>query len=158
MSANSCAAQVKPAISTPAIQTTSSSPYEHLWERFQSLEFLAKPASFSSDPDLLFHAKLYVFATIYRVEPLQQQCLKSIHRDLCNFSLKRDNIFRILNLLEFSYVQTKRDKITQNTSLRDLIIHYAACKAQTLADNEQFTRVLDSNGEMGSDFVMSLVK
>ncbi|KAF4201463.1 hypothetical protein CNMCM8927_001559 [Aspergillus lentulus] len=115
-------------------------PYERLWEefRFLSLKFRIEPASSSPDPDILFHAKLYVFATKYLIKPLRKQCLHSIHRDLWNFSLNRESTSVILDLLDFTYMHTGR--------------------ARTLADDEKFAILLDSNGEMGSDLAMKLVR
>ncbi|CRG82903.1 hypothetical protein PISL3812_00250 [Talaromyces islandicus] len=132
-------------------------PYDSLWERFRSLKFRSEPASPSSDPDVLFHAKLYVFATKYLIEDLRQQCLASMHRDLTNFSPNRENRSRILDLLDFTYTHTGRAEAGGESPLRDLVIHYVACEARTLADDEKLTEILDSNAEVGSDLVLKLV-
>ncbi|EAW20705.1 uncharacterized protein NFIA_112290 [Aspergillus fischeri NRRL 181] len=142
----------------PPAQITVIYPYERLWEEFRSLKFRSEPASSSSDPDILFHAKLYVFATKYLIKPLRKQCLKSIHRDLCDFSLNRESTSVILDLLDFTYMHTGRGEPGGKSLLRDLVIHYAACEARTLADDENFVILLDSNGEMGSDLAMKLVR
>jgi hypothetical protein len=133
-------------------------PHEQLWERFRSLRFSGKLASFSSNPDILFHAKLYVFATRFLIEPLRQQCLGSIHRDLCNFSLNRENTSLVLDLLDFTYTHTGLVEPGGKSPLRDLVIHYIACEARTLADDEKLSELLESKGEMGSDLVMKLVR
>jgi hypothetical protein len=142
----------------PPAQIIVIYPYERLWEEFRSLKFRSDPASPSLDPDILFHAKLYVFATKYLIEPLRKQCLKSIHRDLCNFSLNRESTSVILDLLDYTYVHTGRGEPGGKSLLRDLVIHYAACEARTLADDQKFAMILDSNGEMGSDLAMKLVR
>jgi hypothetical protein len=139
-------------------QITVIYPHERLREEFRSQKFRGNPASSSSDPDILFHAKLYVFATKYLIIPLRKQCLKSIHRDLCNFSLNRGSTSVILELLNFTYMHTGRGEPGGKSLLRDLVIHYAACEARTLADDENFAILLDSNGEMGSDLAMTLVR
>jgi hypothetical protein len=132
--------------------------YERLWMWFSGLEYTGPPASVSLDPDILFHAKLYVFATRYIVDGLRTQCLKSLHRDLCAFPLNKANVSQILALLEFTYNNTARKEPGGRSRLRDLVIHYVACKAPTLADDENLSLLLDSNGEMGSDLVAKLVK
>lgn len=132
--------------------------YKQLWEEFRSLKFRSGPASPSPDPDILFHAKLYVFATKYLIKPLRKQCLQSIHRDLCNFSLNHESTSVILDLLDFTYMHTGRAEPGGKSLLRDLVIHYAACEARTLADDEKFAVILDSNREMGSDLAMKLVR
>lgn len=138
-------------------QITVVYPYEQLWERFRSLVFDSKPASFSSNPDILFHAKLYVFATKYLIEPLRQQCLRSLHRDLSVFSLNPENRTLIFDLLGFTYANTGRLEAGGRSALRDLVIHYIACEIRTLADDKKLYEVLDSDAEIGSDLVMKLV-
>jgi hypothetical protein len=148
----------EPSDGPPPAQITVIYPYERLWAEFRSLKFRSEPAAPSSDPDILFHAKLYVFATKYLIKPLRQQCLKSIHRDLCDFSLNRESTSVIIDLLDFTYMHTGRGEPGGKSLLRDLVIHYAACEARTLADDENFAILLDSNGEMGSDLAMKLVR
>lgn len=139
-------------------QTIVVYPYERLWNEFRSLRFDCAPASFSQNPDILFHAKLYVFATRYLIEPLRQQSLKSLHRDLCNFSLNRENTSHILGLLDFTYAHTGRGEPGGKSSLRELVIHYTACEARTLGDDDRLMKLLDANAELGSDLVAKLVK
>lgn len=134
------------------------SAYERLWEDFRGLSFVGRPASSSSKPDLLFHAKLYVFATKYLVDALRTQCLKSLHRDLCNFSVNKETAPQILDLLDFTYANTGRDEPGGRSLLRNLVIHYVACEARPLADDEMLLSLLDLNAEMGSDLVTKLVK
>ncbi|KAJ9219101.1 hypothetical protein DTO271D3_5748 [Paecilomyces variotii] len=116
-------------------------PYERLWRHFR-----------------LRMLRIYVFATKYLVEQLRQQCLKSLHRDLRRFSLNRESASLVLDLLDFTYANTGRYEPGGKSPLRDLVIHYIACEARTLGDNERFTEILDSNAEMGSDLVAKLVR
>lgn len=105
----------------------------------------------------MFHAKLYIFATKYLIEPLRQQCLRSIHRDLSTFSLNRDNRSLIFDLLHFTYAFTGRFEAGGRSALRDIVIHYVACEIRTLVDDKKLTELLDSDTEIGSDLVMKLV-
>ncbi|PCG99267.1 Hypothetical protein PENO1_050410 [Penicillium occitanis (nom. inval.)] len=57
--------------------------FTKLWEKFLSQKFDGALARLSSQPDIIFHAKSYVFATKYLIEPLRQQSLATIHHDLC---------------------------------------------------------------------------
>lgn len=142
-------------ISQPKVQH----PYDILWETFTKKHYsFFQAASISYKPDLLFHAKLCVFATRYLVLSLQTQCLISLHRDLESFKLSTETASQILDLLEYTYENTGKQEPGGKCRLRDLVIYYVACKSQILADNERFERLLDENGEMGSDLVMKLVK
>lgn len=132
-------------------------PYDGLWEQFTHLQFDGNEASFSPNPDLVFHGKLYVFADRYLVTSLRTQCLKSLHRDLCGFNLSSQSLSHVLDLLEYAYMASGRDSPDGGYSLRELIVHYTACKAPTLAQIPRFQGILDRYSEMGSDLVMKLV-
>jgi hypothetical protein len=84
--------------------------------------------------------------------------LKSLYRDLCNFSLDGQSIAHILDLLEYTYEQTGRHEPNRSYSLRMLVINYISCEARTLVENAQFRRILDEHGEMASDLVVKLVE
>lgn len=77
-------------------------PYDGLWKQFRLRHFIGDEASISSITDLVFLGKLYVFANRYLVDSLRRQCLKSLHRDLCEFSLNKRNVSHILGLLEYT--------------------------------------------------------
>ncbi|KAL2370290.1 hypothetical protein RJZ57_005272 [Blastomyces gilchristii] len=111
-----------------------------------------------TEPNVLFHAKLYVFATKYLVDTLRAKCLKSLHRDLCVFSLDKNTTSQILELIEFTYEHTSRDEPGGGSPHRDLVVHYAACKARTLLYGDgELRSLLDWNAELGSDLVLKLV-
>ncbi|OJJ82562.1 uncharacterized protein ASPGLDRAFT_75699 [Aspergillus glaucus CBS 516.65] len=120
-------------------------PYGGLWKQFRQLHFVGDEASISLTPDLVFHGKLYT------------QCLKSLHCDLCKFSLNKQNVPHILDLLEYTYQESGRGDPDIGCSLRDLVIHYAAFEARTLAENRRFGNILDRFSEMGSDLVRKIV-
>lgn len=134
------------------------SPFERRWSQLRHLKFVGDEATISSHPDLLAHAKIYVFATRYLVDPLRKQCLKSLHRDLCNFPLNGRTMTHILDLLEYTYEQTGRQEPDGCYSLRMLVILYISCEARTLAENTRFRHILDDHGEMASDLVAKLVE
>ncbi|QSS65664.1 hypothetical protein I7I51_06512 [Histoplasma capsulatum] len=103
-------------------------------------------------PYLLFHAKLYVFATRFLIPTLAQLTLKKLHRDLVSFPLSMattDHLSPIsssavIQLLHFTFTRTKRDdpvfsltssepSAQRQNELRKLVTHYAACKVRELA-------------------------
>ncbi|PGG99138.1 hypothetical protein AJ80_09402 [Polytolypa hystricis UAMH7299] len=141
----------------PVEVTYANCPYARLWKCFEDRDFMGQPAVISAKPDMLFHAKLYVFATKYLIDGLRTQCLKSLHRDLCGFSLDKDTAPQIFNLLEFTYKNTGTCEPGGGSPLRDLVSHYVACQAQTLY-NQRLHSLLAANGEIGSDLVAKLVK
>jgi hypothetical protein len=134
------------------------SSYERRWSQFGHLRFVGDEATISSHPDLLAHAKIYVLVTRYLVDPLREQCLKSLHRDLCNFPPNGQTMTHILDLLEYTYEQTGRQESDGFYSLKMLVILYISCEVRTLVENTRFRHILDDHGEMASDLVAKLVE
>lgn len=108
-------------------------------------------------PYLIFHAKLYVFATRYLIPDLAHLCLQKLHHDLLNLAfpdpdpenqyveqlvLTTTKARMVVDLLSYTYTKTTRlEPITPSsaTQLRDnelrrLVVHYAACKVRDLAE------------------------
>ncbi|KAL4902557.1 hypothetical protein BDW74DRAFT_60622 [Aspergillus multicolor] len=162
--------RVRPVIDTSFANQQSSPRYEKgtsLWDEFTGIDdndfhFPASRARSSNPlpgvtlPYLIFHAKLYVFATRYLIPGLAHLCLQKLHYDLLNLAFPDpdpDNQFEeqlvltttkarmIVNLLNYTYTKTTRlEPITPSsaTQLRDnelrrLVVHYAACKVRDLA-------------------------
>ena len=136
-----------------------ASHYKGLQNSFDNPRFTgAAASSVSLRSDLLFHAKLYVFATGYLIDSLRIQCLKSLHRDLCNDIFMGISVPHILDLLQYAYEESGRGEPTGEGSLRELVIHYAAAEISSLAKDSRFGRIMDDQPEMGSDLVLKLVK
>ena len=141
-----------------AKSTYIKGPYERRWTQFRDLRFAGDKATISANPDLLANAKLYVFATRYLVDALREQYLKSLHHDPYNFSLNRQSITHIIDLLEYAYDKTGGQEPGGCYSLRKLAILYISCEARTLAEIPRFRRILDVYGEMACDLVAKLVE
>ncbi|KAL6239357.1 hypothetical protein BDW75DRAFT_227246 [Aspergillus navahoensis] len=116
----------------------------------------SNPPAGATLPYLVFHAKLYAFATRYLIPGLAHLCLQKLHYDLLNLAfpdpdpenqyeeqlvLTTTKARMIVNLLNYTYTKTSRlEPITPSsaTQLRDnelrrLVVHYAACKVRDLA-------------------------
>ncbi|GAT28936.1 similar to An16g08360 [Aspergillus luchuensis] len=140
-----------------------------LWDEFSAIDYVdprscsvTRPPSVMSArspfelPYLVFHAKLYVFATRYLIPALAQLCLRKLHRDLLylgfaessiesedeeQHSLNTTKARKILDLLHYTYTKTTRlEPITptsatqlRDNELRKLVVHFAACKVRDLA-------------------------
>ncbi|EEH46378.2 uncharacterized protein PADG_02476 [Paracoccidioides brasiliensis Pb18] len=105
-------------------------------------------------PYLLFHAKIYVFATRFQIPTLAQLTLQKLHRDLISFPLSAttDNLgpssaAAVIQLLHFAFTRTTRDDPVftltgpnptahRQNELRKLVTHYAACKVRELVSYE----------------------
>ncbi|ODH52542.1 hypothetical protein GX48_01322 [Paracoccidioides brasiliensis] len=163
-----------------ASQRSFISPKSHglgLWGEFASLQYIhhqsasggmALPSPLSRNtpgygiavsgtepiPYLLFHAKIYVFATRFQIPTLAQLTLQKLHRDLISFPLSAttDNLgpssaAAVIQLLHFAFTRTTRDDPVftltgpnptahRQNELRKLVTHYAACKVRELVSYE----------------------
>jgi hypothetical protein len=128
-------------------------------------EYTPKPAQTQSYtivvPYILFHAKVYVFATRYLIPGLAQLCLQKLHASLLDYPLTTTqagptaeeeedeaaaaafsaHAKMFLDILKYTYENTTRFEPESQTSatqlreceLRKLVAQYAACKMRELA-------------------------
>jgi hypothetical protein len=134
------------------------SPPKRRWHQFETLKFPGGEAVKAQNPDLLAHAKIYIFATRYLVDSLREQSLKSLHRDLCDFNLSTQNMSHFLDLLQYTFEHTGRQEPGGSSSLRRIVIDYTSCKAKVLIQSSRFRQILDMFGEIGSDLVAKIVQ
>lgn len=126
-----------------------------LEDRFKSLQYSSKPI-LSTNMLIFSHARLYVFATKYLIEPLRQKCLSSIHQYLCvSFS---QNIRGVLFLLRYIYSITSRYEPDGKSLLRDLVIQYAACQLPDIGVDEDLETVLEQNVDIAIDLLRVMTK
>ncbi|EEA22061.1 hypothetical protein PMAA_058410 [Talaromyces marneffei ATCC 18224] len=71
----------------------------------------------SVNPNIMFHAKLYVFATEFQILSLQRQCLSKLHGDLCEFYMNPSDVQILLDLIEYSYTHTARHELGEESLL-----------------------------------------
>jgi hypothetical protein len=119
-----------------------------------------KPEDELSDK-LVYHAKLYVFANMYMIESLKGLCLHKLLRDLEGFDVEADSAGEVAELLRYVYTNTSaNDDGTEGTGseLRDLVITYAACKAELLVKDKAFLEMLEEGGEAASAFALFMAK
>jgi hypothetical protein len=119
-----------------------------------------KPEDELSDK-LVYHAKLYVFANMYMIESLKGLCLHKLWRDLAGFDVEADSAGEVAELLRYVYANTSaNDDGTEGTGseLRDLVITYVACKAESLVKDKAFLEMLEEGGEAASAFARFTAK
>ncbi|KAE8150533.1 hypothetical protein BDV25DRAFT_110508 [Aspergillus avenaceus] len=129
--------------------------------KFHALSFQVGDASVQStasnlNPDFLGHAKLYFFTTRYLIQPLRMQCLQSLHRDLCDFKLNKDNVFRIIDLLAYTYTHTSPHE-PGSCYLREMVSLYTAYTARSLAKYGGLRELMEENTEIAIDLVERFV-
>lgn len=105
----------------------------------------------------LSHARLYVFAETYDIGPLKLLSIHKLQRTLTSFTLYRRRIGDIVDLMRYTYLNTA-DLSESADSLRVLVIHYAACFVEELAQSAQFQSLLEEVGQLARDLVGQMLK
>lgn len=101
------------------------------------------------------HARLYIFAECYMIEPLKEICLHKLHRDLVLLELTTVSAEEVVKLIDYTYEQTWETipskegvlKEGPGQKLRELVCVYTAWKAKELYGYETFRRLLARGGE-----------
>ncbi|MCJ1413152.1 hypothetical protein MMC19_007256 [Ptychographa xylographoides] len=101
----------------------------------------------------LTHARLYVFAEKYRVQPLKTLTLYKVHKTLFAFTLYKQRIGDVIKLIKYVYsddnTPNKEDQIDR---LRELLILYVVCEIDILSQSEEFLSLLECGGSFVRDF------
>ena len=152
---------------TEPITTVVRSKKSILWDKFKNEFYSDVRAAFEPRKNrkayedytevFLCHARLYVFADIYDVEPLKGLCLQKLQRTLVEFTLYEERLEDIVELLRYSYLNTA-DHSGSIDALRLLVIRYAACVVEKLARSNEFRSLLEDSGPLARDLVETMLQ
>ncbi|PPJ57724.1 hypothetical protein CBER1_00066 [Cercospora berteroae] len=104
----------------------------------------------------LSHAKLYVFADTYAIEPLRTLSLQKLHRTLSMFTLFGGREGDIAELLQYTYQNTAEHEAKMD-KLRQLVIKYVSCNVEKLRSNETFKETLAAENSSSVDLIEMLL-
>jgi hypothetical protein len=106
----------------------------------------------------LSHARIYVFAEKYDIQPLKMLALQNLHQTLSIYTLYPERVGDITTLLQYSYANTaETDK--DDEELRALLRQYVRYEMDVLIKSWQFKDVLLSDGgEIFGDFLKVVAK
>lgn len=105
----------------------------------------------------LSHARVYVFAEAYNVQQLRYVALQKLQRTLAGFTLYEERTGDITTLLRYVYENTAEHK-HELDDLRSLVIHFAACNIETIAQDESFKNMLKEGGSIIGDLLYRLMQ
>lgn len=154
-------------LSSIEIALTSKNHNNDPWDEFCGLKYDSLPEDAEERPrnldrmaeiefkPLLFHCKLYVFAKMYLIAPLERLTLRNLHAALRDFHLDLASSDEVLEALEFTFTNTERGD-DHDDKLRHLLVTYTASKTNILKRNAAFRTLLDEHGQLGSDIVQVL--
>lgn len=106
----------------------------------------------------LSHARVYVFADKYDIEPLKKLALHNLHQTLVSYTLYPKRCRDIIELIRYSYTHTA-DRGEGVEGLRALLTHYMGLEMARLVRDEGFkTLLLESEGEILGDFLNKVIE
>ncbi|EED16238.1 hypothetical protein TSTA_013410 [Talaromyces stipitatus ATCC 10500] len=150
-------------LTTPVARTILPAPntspfYRRFSKQFRSLEFNNVPAMRSVNPNIIFHTKLYVFATEFQVLSLRRQCLSKLHRDLCEFYMNPSDANLVLDLIEYVYTHTAQYELGEESPLRSLVFQYILCHIDKLVVQERFEEIVSRTGGLAISILREFLK
>ena len=100
----------------------------------------------------LAHARMYVFAEKYDIQPLKTLALLKLHHTLSIFTLFPERVWDIMTLLKYVYANTA-EAVDGNEDIRTMLAHYIGCEMETLIKDGEIKDLMLDNGDMLGDFL-----
>jgi hypothetical protein len=105
----------------------------------------------------LCHARLYVFADNYDIQPLAKLSLSKLRHTLAGFNFFEERREDIVELLQYCYANTP-ERVGTKDSLRALVIKYVACVVERLTGTKVFGSLLSEANSISLDLTLELLK
>jgi hypothetical protein len=125
----------------------SGLPREQFVPSYTPTSNTAETQSFT--PVFLAHARLYVLAEKYLIEPLKELTLYKLHKTLLSFSLYLSRVNEILELARYVFCNEYTPDITgdgKGDELRRLVVEYIVCEIDTIGKTRAFFDLLEEGG------------
>jgi hypothetical protein len=101
---------------------------------------------------LFHHAKVYVLADRYLMTRLMDLALGKLHQGLVGLATENDqSLDDVAALLSFCF------RTSVPTRLRELLVHYAGCKVESLWKAQQFRDLVEESGEFSKALVEKML-
>lgn len=97
------------------------------------------------------HAQVYILADRYGITQLMNVSFQKLHQALVGFAAIPSTITDVVTLLRFCCAELAPEK------LRQLVVHYAACKVETLWMSEDFQELLEESGSFSRALMGSVL-
>lgn len=106
-------------------------------------------------PDLFLpHAKIFVFADKYDIQPLKMRAIHNLHQALSHYQLIPQNVSHITNSIQYSYENTH----APDDLLRELFASYVELEMAVLIEAKPFEDLLEAGGDFVGDFLKRVKK
>jgi hypothetical protein len=132
---------------------SDSSPKASILQHFEPKPNSAANQNFT--PVLLAHARLYCFAHVRLITPLEALTLDKLHKTLLNFKLYAERVGDIIELARYAYshpdLPDRSDDGTPN-DLRKMVVDYIVCEIDTIGKHDEFVHYIEEGGQFVGDF------
>lgn len=106
-------------------------------------------------PDLFLpHAKMFVFAEKYDIQPLKMLAIHNLHHALSHYQLLPQHVSDITNSIQYSYENTH----ASDDLLRELLASYVELEMAVLIEAKPFEDLLEEGGDFVGDFLKRVKK
>ena len=106
----------------------------------------------------LCHARVYVFAEKYDIQPLKDLALEELQATLAIFTLYQERTGDIISLLRYIYANTG-EPVKGVEDMRTLLTHYVGCEMDTLMKDDDFREsMIEDGGALLGDFMKMVGK
>ena len=95
----------------------------------------------------LSHARVYVFAEEFDIQPLKRLALKTLHQTLAIFNLWPECVVDIVTLTRFVYDKTS-ELVNRAEPMRSMLKQYIGCEMEVLVEAVDFRDLLEENREL----------
>lgn len=138
---------------------------QEAWEAFthQSAYALAPPPrtnGAANYPDLtedfLGHAKLYCFADIYNIVPLQDLCLGNLKTCLIGCECQETQVQAIVRLIAYTIDNTPSVSVQNAENLRSVVLDFAVITFELLIRSETFKELLETDNGLAKQLLLLL--
>ena len=100
----------------------------------------------------LGHARMYIFAEKYDIQPLKTLALLKLHNTLSIYTLFPERVGDITTLLKYVYANTA-EAVDGSEDIRTMLAHYIGCEMETLIKDGEIKDLMLDNGDMLGDFL-----
>lgn len=100
---------------------------------------------------MLPHAKLYILAECYGIEPLMQMTLHKLHREMCGFSPLGRGLNNAVEVIKFGFEN-------DTSELQDLLSLFASTHLKALWSRRDFQELFVKSGELAMALMGNMMR
>ena len=100
----------------------------------------------------LSHARIYIFAEKYDIQPLKTLAIQRLHQTLKVFKLYPGRVPDITSLIRYVYSNTQ-DSEDGSEPMRAMLLHYIGSEMEILAKSEELKKLIEEGGPFVGDFL-----